>query len=197
MECFGLELAGSILPPFELHAGEALCLHIEHSTIPWYEGILKLLRGDISDPQLRVDGQVRYLERPMPGRGWFGRRKNMLPGNWLVNEVKLSPTEANRILNQLNVNPDLRIGWMGWNERTLLALEAYFVHSPDLLVFDTSGNDYQGIHTVFSRLDSRPPSMAVIYLKTNPGSMSPCFAGAKCIDLAIPAKYAISGEPSL
>jgi hypothetical protein len=58
------------------------------------------------------------------------------------------------------------------------------VLSPDVLVFDTVGNDHLAAREVFDRLASRPPGMALIYFKMVPSRFTPCLPGAVCLPLA-------------
>jgi hypothetical protein len=85
-----------------------------------------------------------------------------------------------------------RIGVLGWNQRTLLALDACLVHPPELLVFDTAGNDQLATEQVFDRLGSRPANLAVIYLKMHPEW--PCFPGASCLTLVPESARAVVVE---
>jgi hypothetical protein len=85
-----------------------------------------------------------------------------------------------------------RIGVLGWNQRTLLALETCLIHPPDLLVFDTAGNDHLAAQAVFDRLAARPPSLAVLYLKTL--ADWPCFPGASCVTLVPESARAVVVE---
>ncbi|HKI36672.1 MAG TPA: hypothetical protein VKA46_32755 [Gemmataceae bacterium] len=184
LECLGLTAGGHHVPPFQLHTGEAVCLHVEPASPSWYDVLLPLLTGRVSHPRLLIRGTVSYLERPMPRRGWFGRRKDCTARDWLISERGLAPAEAVPVLDRASVPPEMKIGWLGWNERTLFALESYLVRPPDILVFDTAGNDPLGIRRLFDRLATRPRRLAVIYLKTNLGTASPCYPGKGCLDIA-------------
>jgi hypothetical protein len=104
-------------------------------------------------------------------------------GDWLTTERGLTPTEAEAVLNLVGEPADMSIGRIGWNERTLLALEACLLHPPDLLVFDTCGNDSQGEYRIFERLASRKPQFALLYLKTRLEREDPCLPGATCLEL--------------
>jgi hypothetical protein len=183
LDCLGLRAGGHTLPPFRLHAGEAVCMHVQHSPLPWYDGVLPLLQGKATHPALRLLGTTHYLERPIPRRTWFGRRKDCAAQEWLMREQGLSSEDAARVLQAVSVPPDLRVGWMGWNERTMLALEVCLLRPPDVLVFDAAGNDLMAINSIFNRLVSRPSGLAIVYLKTNLDEDSPCLPGASCLML--------------
>jgi hypothetical protein len=184
LECLGFTAGGYALPPFQLRAGEAVCLQIEPSPVAWYDGLLAVLRGEASHPALRWHGSVAYLERPMPRRGWFGRRKDCTAREWLLSEKGLTPAEVVSVLDRAHVSPEMRVGWLGWNERTLLALEACLLRPPDILLFDTAGNDPLGIRRLFDRLADRPAGLAVMYLKTVLDTRSPCYPAKACLEIA-------------
>ncbi|HYV34155.1 MAG TPA: hypothetical protein VE988_00540 [Gemmataceae bacterium] len=184
LECQGFEAGDIVLPSFKLHAGESLCLHVEHGHLPWYETLLPLLKGEVIHSGLRIHGVVRYLERPMPARGWFGRRKDLSARDWLVLEKHVPLKAALAILDCVHIPQDLRIGWMGWNERTMLALEFNLFDPPDVLLFDTGGNDPLGVLRVFDRLATRPKTLTLVYLKYINGPGSPCLVGGQCLDVA-------------
>jgi hypothetical protein len=99
----------------------------------------------------------------------------------LTVEEGLTAGEAAAVLDLAGLPPDLSVGRVGWNERTILALEACLLHPPDLLVFDTAGNDPLGASRVLERVAARPPSLSVIYLKTRQGADDPCLPGADCV----------------
>jgi hypothetical protein len=185
VECLGLAVGRYALPPFSLRAGEALCLHVHHTEPPWYDTLRPLLSGTIAHPALRFAGVVEYLQRPMPRRRWWGPLRNPRAGGWLTDDRGLSSAEAEAVLQRLSLAPEDRIGVIGWSERTMLALEACLLRPPDLLAFDTAGQNVDGIRRVFDRLTSRPAGLALVYLKTYHGGDHPCLPGAACLDLAL------------
>ena len=194
LQSFGLTVGGLFVPPFSLRSGESLCLHVGPSTIPWYDGLLPLFTGKATHPGLQIRGSVRYLERPMPRRRWWGRLDDPSISAWLLNEARIDPERMNDILARLAVTPDVRIGYLGGDPRTILALEAVLAHPPNLLVFDTAGNSPQAIQEVFGRLSSRPPEMALTYLKLLHNPDAPCVPGAVCLDLVAETKPLLAVE---
>jgi hypothetical protein len=146
--------------------------------------LLALLTGRVANPALRLFGSASYLERPVPRRRWWGGLSDPPVRDWLVRDKGLTPEEAATVLERVALLPQLRVGWVGWNERTLLALEACLLHPPDLLIFDTAGNDPLGIQRAFERLATRPPSLAVVYLKLHINQDEFCLPGAACLALA-------------
>src|SRR4051812_30838392 len=89
LECQGFPLGNHWIPPFRLHAGETVCLHLEPTAVPWQETLIPLFKGTTIHPDLQFHGTVVYLERPMPQRGWFGRRKDCSASDWLITKAKL------------------------------------------------------------------------------------------------------------
>lgn len=183
LECDGLTVRDFSLPPFRLQVGQGICLHVPLSTEIWYETLAPILCGRIAHPALHLHGSVSYLERPMPRRRWWGRLHNPSAGDWLTVERGLTPTQAAAVLGLVNEPANLSVGRIGWNERTMLALEACLLRPPDLLVFDTCGNDSLTAHRIFERLASRPPQLALLYLKTKFERDDPCLPGSTCLEL--------------
>lgn len=186
LECDGLTTNDFSVPPFRVRAGQAVCLHLPLSTAIWQETLAPILSGRRAHPALHVHGSVSYLDRPMPRRYWWGWRHNPPAHAWLTGERGLTSTEATAVLGRVEVPADLNIGRVGWNERTLLALEACLLRPPDLLVFDTCGNDSLGAQHLFERLAFRPPQLALVYLKTTFERDEPCLSGAACLEV-VPA----------
>jgi hypothetical protein len=143
---------------------------------------------------LHLHGSVSYLERPMPRRRWWGKMYSPSAGDWLTAERGLSSTEAESVLNLVGEPADMSIGRIGWKERTLLALEACLLRPPDLLVFDTCGNDWETIYHIFDRLASRQPQFALLYLKTRLEREDPCLSGATCLEFVRAQSHAAIAE---
>lgn len=104
-----------------------------------------------------------------------------------MSERGLTSTEAESVLDLVGEPADMSIGRIGWNERTLLALEACLLRPPDVLVFDTCGNDWDTAYRIFDRLASRTPQFALLYLKTRFEPEDPCLPGAVCLEV-LPAR---------
>jgi hypothetical protein len=159
-----------------------VCLHVEYSPSadPYYDSVQPLLLGRIKHPSIRLHGLIEKLERPYSPRRWMFWRRNPTARDWLLTEGKLSPQETAGVLGRVPVPLHVPVGWLGLNERSRLALEVCLHHPPDLLVLDTAGQDPSGVHQVLERLETRPDSLAVIYLKTCLAPNSPCLPGAIC-----------------
>jgi hypothetical protein len=183
LECDGLSTRDFSAPPFRVEAGQSVCFHIRLLSPLWHEKVLPLLSGRIAHPALHLYGSVSYLERPMPRRRWWGGLRNPSAWDWLTAERGLTSPEAAAVLDLVDEPADLSIGRIGWNERTMLALEACLLRPPDLLVFDTCGNDLLTALHLFERLTSRPPQLAMVYLKTRFESDDPCLPDAACVEL--------------
>jgi hypothetical protein len=188
LECAGLTVGdfwvGDFsVPSFQVQAGQAICLHVPAYPAIWHENLKPILSGRTAHPALHLHGSVSYLERPMPRRHWWGKLYNPSTGDWLTTEKGLASAQAAAVLSLVGESPDMRVGRLGWRERTLLALEATLLRPPGLLVFDTVGNDPQTIQQLLERLASRPPSLALLYLKTRRGTEDPCLPGAVCLEM--------------
>jgi hypothetical protein len=169
------------VPPFRVGAGQAVCLHVPLPSPTWCEQLLPVLTGKIAHPALRFFGSVRHLERPLPRRRWWRGLHDPSVRDWLTREKGLTPAEAADILGRVALPSDLRVGRVGWNERTMLALEVCLLRAPDLLVFDSAGNDPLGVCRTFERLATRLPGMALLYLKTRLAADEPCLPEADCV----------------
>ncbi len=183
MECDGLTVRGFFLPPFRVEADQTVCMHVRLPSPKWQEELVPILSGRDAHPAMHLHGSVSYLERPMPRRRWWGKRYNPSAGDWLTSEKGLTSKEAAAVLGLVGESADLSVGAIGWNERTKLDLEATLLRPPDLLVFDTCGNDTETACHVFERLASRMPRFALLYLKTRFESDDPCLPGAVCLEM--------------
>ncbi|HEX5273403.1 MAG TPA: hypothetical protein VFW33_23060 [Gemmataceae bacterium] len=182
LECLGLAAGSGRVPPFQLRAGESLCLHVEPPSPYYHDVLVPLLTGRVAHPSLLLRGKVTYLERPMPRRGWFGRSLYRTASDWLTSEKGLTEEEAALILQRLSIAPEVKTGRLPGNERTFLALEAYLLRPSDVLAFDTAGLAPLSIRWVFDRLNAESRSFAKVYLKTNPSP--PCYPADACLDVA-------------
>lgn len=183
LECDGLTTRDFSAPPFRVEAGQSVCLHVLLRSPAWHEDVMPILTGRIAHPALHLHGSAIYLERPMPRRRWWGGWHNPSITDWLTTEKGLTSEEAMAVISRVEEPADLSVGRLGWNERTMLALEACLIRPPDLLVFDTCGNDWETAYRTFDRLASRQPHFALVYLKTRFEREDPCLPGAVCLDV--------------
>jgi hypothetical protein len=194
LECDGLTVRDFFLPPFRIEAGQTICLHVRMPSPKWQEELVPILSGRVAHPAMHLHGSVSYVERPMPRRRWWGLLHNPSTRQWLTAEMGLTSKEAAAILDLIDGPKDLSIGHYSCNDRTTLALEACLLRPPDLLVFDTCGNDPFTIPHIFERLASRQPQFALLYLKTRFGKEDPCLPGAVCLEMARPPSPATIAE---
>ena len=182
LECDGLTTREFSVPPFRVEVGQSVCLHVLLPSPAWHEDVLPILTGRLAHPALHLHGSVSYLKRPIPRRRWWGGWHSPSAGDWLTTEKGLTSSEAAAVLSRVGEPADLSVGRIGWNERTMLALEACLLRPPDLLVFDTCGNDTETAYHIFERLASRSPQFALLYLKTRFYSDDPCLPVAACVE---------------
>jgi hypothetical protein len=183
LDCAGLTVGDFSVPSFQVQAGQAVCLHVPPYPAIWHENLKPILSGRVAHPALHLHGSVSYLERPMPRRRWWGWLHNPSARQWLTAEQGLTPKEAAAVLDLADWPEDLSIGHCSCNDRPMLVLEACLLRPPDLLVFDTCGNDWLTAHRIFARLASRTPSFALLYLKTPQRPDGPCLPGAVCLEM--------------
>ena len=182
IECAGLTIEDCLLPPFCLHTGEGLCVHVATPSPWWQDNLVPVLTGNRPRPELVLHGAVSYLERPRAERRWWGRLANPTVAEWLVAARGLQMSETAKALERVGLSGDIPMGSVGWNERTLLALEGWLARPTNALVFDTAGNDPRGEQRVMERVAARPECLTLIYLKTSASTM--CLPGSACIRLA-------------
>lgn len=194
LECDGLTVRGFFLPPFRVEAGQSVCLHVRLPSPQWQEELVPVLSGRFGHAALHLRDSVSYLERPMPHWRWWRGWHSPSAGHWLTTERGLTSTEAEAVLSLVGEPADMSVGRIGWRERTLLALETCFLRPPDLLVFDTCGNDWLTIHHIFERLASRTPQFALLYLKTRFEKEDPCLPSAVCLEMARAPAHASIAE---
>jgi hypothetical protein len=193
LECDGFTVDNYSIPPFCLKVGQTLCFHVLMPSPLWQEKLIPILTGSIAHPAVRLFGSVAYLDRPMPRRRWWGGWNDPPVRDWLEAEKGLSSAETTSILNRLALSPELRIGRTGWNERTMLALEACSLRPHDVLLLDTAGNDPRGKARIIDRLANLPPGVSLIYLKTRQEPDEPCLPRSECIAIAhIPLQTSVA-----
>lgn len=130
----------------------------------------------------------------MPRRRWWGWLHDPSAYKWLTHERGLTSQEAVTVLDLVDWPEDLSIGCTSCNERTELALEACLLRPPDLLIFDSCGNDAETASHIFKRLASRTPQFALLYLKTRFESDDPCLPGAVCFEMVRSPAHATIAE---
>ena len=125
ISCEGVVSGSIVLPPFELHAGHMLCMHI-----PWPgysrldQHLLDLLVGKRPMPGLIHQGAVRWAEPACYTLGWRGWFYQPSVETWLYRAAQFSRAEAEAILDRIQLQPKIRVCQLGYNWRVLLGLEA-------------------------------------------------------------------------
>lgn len=179
--CSGLMLDHLSIPPFQIRAGQGICLHRPPLSWRHHDELISALTKQKGCPELRFFGSVAYLDRPMPRRRWWGGWYDPTVRDWLTVKKELTVPEAAHVLERAGLAPGLRIGRVGWNERARLAVEAFLLRPTDLLVFDLAGHDPFGIQRLLERLARRPPEVGLLYVKTREGADEPCLPGGTCV----------------
>jgi hypothetical protein len=161
--CDGLTVGRLFLPPFQLHVGEYVCLRlpVEADFTKEKRLLVEYLTGARRASALSLFGVVQLVEPPVPRRGFLGLLRNPRMEAWLVRRG-LSLEEARDIARRHGIPVHQRIGATGWNERTLVALEAALALPGDVLVFELAGNDPQGVERAHQIVASRMNGRAIV-----------------------------------
>jgi hypothetical protein len=185
----GFRLGWGWFPPFLLHTGESVCLHVPGPA--WGDDerdLLGVLTGMADLPEVRVLGRVEHA-RPAMGRPrLLGLIREPYPVDWLRRQVGVSRDAAERITARLHLKPEWRLDNLAGTPRTLLGLEAVWARGADALIFSTVGLDPLGRQTVFDAVRSHLGTCAAIYLAypytTESRNERDHLPGATCVDMA-------------
>jgi len=193
LACEGVSIGTLWLPPFELKAGEAICLHMPSQVSQAdQESMQDALTGKQILPGLRLYGKVVWAKPATNPRNFFGllrigRLTQPRPADWLSREAGVLSAEANAIVTRLGLQPEWKLCQLAYNPRTLLGLEAAWARGANVVLFSARGCDPVGIQQVQQAVLSRLERCAAIELcdpKNQEGAVCGHFlAGANCIEL--------------
>jgi hypothetical protein len=187
IECVGARFGALWLPPFTCRDGEFVCLHVPELGVQDGYMLSHVLVGQTQLEGLRVDGPALYVDRPVPQRGFLGFLRNPKIGSWLVRQPGVASNDALALLSRYDVQPELRIGQMGWNTRSLLALETAFYSPARLIVFATWGLADVSIREMYAVVEAKLRDRAILHVSLAGEVQRACYPGAKCIELALAA----------
>jgi hypothetical protein len=136
VSCRGVQVGSIYVPPFELHAGELLCLHLPGPP-SGDDKLVDVLAGAQPIPEIRFSAHVELAHIPPARRGLlglFGRRRAL---NWFRRTTGTSRAEALAVMQRLGIDSDrhVDVGALAMNPRTLLALETAFARGAEVVVF--------------------------------------------------------------
>ena len=165
LSCDGAAVGGQWLPPFRLHAGESVCLHVPGPA--WGEDeerLLRVLTGAEKVPGVRVSGRVEYA-CPATGRtGFLGLVRQPYPVDWLRRTAGVTPGDAERIVARLGLKPQWRVCNLPGTPRVLLGLEAVWARGADAVIFSCIGLDPLGRQAMFDAVRLRLGPCAAVFL---------------------------------
>jgi len=144
LSCGGIAAGPLWVPPFDLHLGESVCLHLPEYTddAPLVAALKGLARGEEGgQPPRVVWGGLAWDDRPRIMRFFLPSPRAV---DWLRRVAHVQHTEALAALKQVDLDPSWRLNRMAGNPRTWLGLAAAWAQSPDVLIFSTTGCDPLG-----------------------------------------------------
>jgi len=191
--CDGISVETLEIPPFQLNAGECLCMHVSGPAFS-LEGsqLVRAFTGQKPVRGLNILGCIRYAEPPRMRTGLFGYFYQPRVMAWLRQSGNLADRAARVVLQRLGLGAEQRICQLAMNPRTLLSLEAAWARGAEGIVFTTVGCDLPGTESVFEAVAQRLDRCPAIYLSfpyvSNGTSGRTCFPGARCIELLARAR---------
>lgn len=186
--CEGVLLDGLQLPPFQLHAGEALCLHLPRLKT-WSERaqFVKALAGPDPVEGLTRLGRIIYAEPPEGHGGLRGLWPSPRVVDWLRRRAGMDAAIAQEVVTRLGLSETWRVSHMAMNPRTLLGLEAAYARGAEVILFTTVGCDPLGTKAAFDTVLARLERCSAIYLSypytVNGAVQRACLPGACCVDV--------------
>ena len=183
--CRGLVLDQHYLPPFEVHAGELVAIHL-----PAYFGskseLIAALTGSVPTSDIEIAGSSVFAwpaQSPIGWRRWFS---NPSPAEWLIRHG-FSHDEALAMLTRLAIETRFRLDELAANPRTLLGLVAAIHRQPGVVVFDPAGLDPMGERAVQELVQSHLQQTSVMYFSWPAQSMGTesyrVFPGSTVVEL--------------
>lgn len=188
LSCRGIVVEGIWLPPFQLHVGQWVCLHMPCRAFSKQEQqLLEVLTGEHPVSGLSLSGRVYEASPPTSRSGLLGTLFQARVVDWLRRSAGISLGEARAILTRLHLPLGCRVGQVPWTPKTLLGLEAAWARGADVIVFRTAGLDPLGRQAVFDAVSSRLVQGAALHISypfwSNGRSERTCSPGGSCIEL--------------
>jgi hypothetical protein len=186
----GFQVGSFLLPPFQLHAGECVCLHLPEATASTeVEQLIRDLTGKTPLPAVRLFGRVVSAAPLRKCRhGLSGFFRPMRVADWLSRTAGASPAQAQSILQRLH--PDerqCRIEQLPGTPKKLLSVETAWLTGAQGIIFTTVGLDPLGREAVYEAVSSHFPQWCAIHLSfpflQDGQRMRQCFTGTTCLEL--------------
>jgi hypothetical protein len=189
----GCAVGRLIVPPFRLHAGAAVCVHLPGPVYSQdWKALVNVLTGAQPLSGVRQFGRVKWAEpastpTTILGLLRIGRLAPMRPVDWLQRVAGLSAADSASVVARLNLRPEWRLSQLAANPRTLLGLEAVWAQRADAVVFHTVGCDPSGVKRVFEAVAAHLAECPAIYLSScfwqDDGQQRDHFPDATCLEI--------------
>ena len=188
LSCDGMIIGSLVIPPFQLKAGEFICLHLPGPAGSKEEvQLIQILTGKRSVSDVHLSGRVLYASPATDRRGVFRFLRPLRPADWLHQIGGISPQEASAIVARLGIKPEWRLSQLARNPSTLLGLEAAWARGAEVILFSTTGCDPSGKRAVFDSVSGHLDRTAAIYLSLpflQGGELKrDYFPGALCLEV--------------
>ncbi len=186
----GFSISSFLLSPFQLRAGECVCLHLpETMTSADVEQLIRVLTGKTSLPGVQRFGHFLWAA-PLGKhrRGLMSFFHSPRVADWLARTAGASPAQTRAILQRLHpAERECRIEQLPGTPKTLLSVEAAWVAGAQGVIFTTAGLDPLGREAVYKAVISHFPQWGAIHLSfpflQNGQRMRQCFARTTCLEL--------------
>jgi hypothetical protein len=166
LECHGARVGRYFLPPFRLHLGEAVCLHVPFLSC---SGDEKQLRGVLTEAEpiagLEQHGPIAWADPvKWERRGFRVLFRDPTVAEWLQQTAGYSPRDALAVVERLGWRTDWRFSALPGTHRALLGLELTYARGCEIILFSTPGLDPAGIRAVHEFVSSRLAGCAAIQI---------------------------------
>jgi hypothetical protein len=163
----GFEADGLCVPPFELRAGEYLCLHLPAAdgTLDEHSLLVRLLTGYATVPGLRVLGQSEWA-RPIAALDrWVSTaRPPEKAADWLAGVTRLGREQAARRLWAHGLPAEALARNLTPPEWRLMSLEVAWARGAEVVVFETGDCEPGGVGRINRAVDVRIDRCAAVRL---------------------------------
>ncbi len=186
--CHGLTVSSIRIPPFELNAGDFICLHMPCSPFSHEEDeVVAVFTGEHPLSGCRPFGRIRRAFAPVCRGGVMGIFRRPRAVSWLCHSAALSRAEARAVLARNGLTLDARLCELAGTPKTLLGLEAAWALGAEGIVFRTVGLDPLGVRAVYSVVSGRLNQCAALHLsyafEQNGRAGRECYPGGSCNEL--------------
>ena len=192
ISCEGFTLGSFWVPPFQLKAGEVVCLHLPFSPDSTEtEKFLQVLTGERSEAGFHAFGRVACAQPARSKRkGWLPFAQDETVREWFYRSTQGVSLIGESDFSRLGVQASWKVSQLGYNHRLLLGLEAAFQNSTESIVFSTVGCDPSGYSLAVEWFSwKRERAISGIYLSypfmQNGQTRRFCFPRGKCVDVSL------------